>query len=29
MNIGVFVVAIVGAVFAAYVFIGIKRGHIK
>lgn len=29
MNIGVFVVAVVGVAFAAYVFLGIKRGHIK
>lgn len=29
MNAGVLLVALVGAVFAAYVFIGIKRGHIR
>ena len=29
MNIGVLIIAVVGAVFAAYVFIGIKRGSIK
>lgn len=29
MNIGVLLVALVGAIFAAYVFIGIKRGSIK
>jgi hypothetical protein len=29
MNFGVLLIAIVGAVFAAYVFVGIKRGWIK
>jgi hypothetical protein len=29
MNIGVFLVGLIGAAFAVYVFIGIKRGWIK
>lgn len=29
MNIGVLAVAIVGAVFAVYVFVGIREGWIK
>ena len=29
MNAGVLIVAVVGAVFAAYVFTGIRRGWIK
>jgi hypothetical protein len=29
MNIGVLLVGIVGAAFAIYVFVGIKRGWIK
>ena len=29
MNAGVVIVAVIGAVFAAYVFMGIKNGTIK